>query len=139
MLHVPALDCNLLSISKLTRDNNCVTKFFPNLCEFQDLDSGKVIGSAEMCSGLYLIKDHTSLDRQTLNANCVSSKSQFLSKFLSNKDHDIMLWHFRLGHPNFMYLEKLFPSMFINKSSVYQLSNLLTCQTYPYQLSKYPI
>lgn len=34
VLYVPTLDCNLLSISKLTRDLKCVTKFFPNLCEF---------------------------------------------------------------------------------------------------------
>nr|KYP57492.1 hypothetical protein KK1_003756 [Cajanus cajan] len=34
VLYVPKLDCNLLSISKLARDLNCVTKFFPNLCEF---------------------------------------------------------------------------------------------------------
>ena len=34
VLYVPKLDCNLLSISKITRDLKCVTKFFPNLCEF---------------------------------------------------------------------------------------------------------
>ncbi|KAL5548712.1 hypothetical protein UlMin_003943 [Ulmus minor] len=28
-----------------------------------------------------------------------------------------MLWHFRLGHPNFVYLEKLCPHLFINKKS----------------------
>ena len=28
VLHVPNLNCNLLSISKLTYDLNCVTKFF---------------------------------------------------------------------------------------------------------------
>ena len=27
-----------------------------------------------------------------------------------------MLWHYRLGHPNFMYLGKLFPSLFMNKN-----------------------
>ncbi|RVW87882.1 Retrovirus-related Pol polyprotein from transposon RE1 [Vitis vinifera] len=55
VLHVPNLDCNLLSISKLARDLQCVTKFYPNLCVFQDLKSGKMIGSAELCSGLYLL------------------------------------------------------------------------------------
>lgn len=35
--------------------------------------------------------------------------------FLSVKD-DIMLWHYRLGHPNFVYLNKLFPSLFKNKN-----------------------
>ncbi|KAG2689059.1 hypothetical protein I3760_09G123000, partial [Carya illinoinensis] len=56
VLLVPKLNCNLLSISKLTRDLNCVTKFGSNLCEFQVLDSGKTIGSAKMCSGLYLLE-----------------------------------------------------------------------------------
>ena len=34
VLLVPNLDCNLLSISKLTQEKNCVTKFFKNGCEF---------------------------------------------------------------------------------------------------------
>ena len=34
VLLVPNLDCNLLSISKLTIDHNCVAKFSNNLCEF---------------------------------------------------------------------------------------------------------
>lgn len=32
VLHVPDLDCNLLSISKLTRDFACAAKFYPNSC-----------------------------------------------------------------------------------------------------------
>lgn len=28
-----------------------------------------------------------------------------------------MLWNHRMGHPNFLYLEKLFPKLFINKSA----------------------
>ena len=59
VLYVPKLDCNLLSISKFTRDHHCVTKFFSNLCVFQDLDSGKRIGSAEMYSGLYVLRNET--------------------------------------------------------------------------------
>ena len=56
-LYDPKLDYNLLSISKLTRDLNCVTKFYPNFCEFQAVDSGKVIGSVELCGGIYLLKE----------------------------------------------------------------------------------
>lgn len=52
VLYVPKLDCNLLSISKLTRDLRCVAIFFPNLCEFQILELGKMIGSAKKCVGL---------------------------------------------------------------------------------------
>ena len=34
ILHVPNLNYNLLLIRKLTRDLNCVAKFFPHLCIF---------------------------------------------------------------------------------------------------------
>ena len=44
VLHVPNLDCNLISIRKLTHDLNCMTKFYLNLFEFQAMYSGKVIG-----------------------------------------------------------------------------------------------
>ena len=41
-----------------------------------------------------------------------------LSRVLqSNKNSAIMFWNYRLGHPNFMCLKKLFPSQFINKDA----------------------
>ncbi|EXB70633.1 hypothetical protein L484_023818 [Morus notabilis] len=46
ILHVPNLYCNLLSVSKLSQEINCVAKFSSDLCEFQVLDLGKMIGSA---------------------------------------------------------------------------------------------
>ncbi|KAL5846693.1 hypothetical protein ACOSQ3_010217 [Xanthoceras sorbifolium] len=60
VLYVPNLDCNLLSISKLTYDEKCVTKFFPTYCVFQDMISGKTIGTAKIQSGLYVIKAEAS-------------------------------------------------------------------------------
>lgn len=56
VLHVPMIDCNLISIGKLTRDNHCHANFSPNVCVFQELGSKKKIGSAEMCSGLLPLK-----------------------------------------------------------------------------------
>lgn len=53
VLFVPNLDCNLLSISKLTRDLKNVTKFFSLSCEFQNLDSKRMIGNTKMCARLY--------------------------------------------------------------------------------------
>lgn len=41
--YMPKLNCNLPSINKLTKDLTCVTKFLPNLCEFQIFESGKTI------------------------------------------------------------------------------------------------
>lgn len=34
ILQVQNLDCNLLSVRKLSQDLNCVVKFFPHLCAF---------------------------------------------------------------------------------------------------------
>lgn len=39
VLHVPSLDCNLLSVSKYTRNHNCIAKFSLYVCEFLDLGS----------------------------------------------------------------------------------------------------
>ncbi|RVW54694.1 Retrovirus-related Pol polyprotein from transposon TNT 1-94 [Vitis vinifera] len=99
VLLVPKLNCNLLSISKLTRDLNCVTKFGSNLCEFQVLDSGKTIGSAKMCSGLYLLEVNDPPQGSTHHSDCsVSSSPISLSVSQSNNDSAVMLWHYRLVH-----------------------------------------
>lgn len=65
VLLVPNLDCNLLSISKLTQEKNCVANKSPNHCVFQDLNSGQMIGSAELHSGLYMFKVTDSSGRQS--------------------------------------------------------------------------
>ena len=121
VLHVPKLHCNLISINKLTHDNHCFTKFFPNVCVFQALGSRKKISSVEMCSGLYLLK--IPRPRKASLTSNGPSKSQSLHKFNPkfvfnssvNKDSEAMLWHYRLGHPNFTYLDKLFSHLFIIK------------------------
>ncbi|RVW85251.1 Retrovirus-related Pol polyprotein from transposon RE2 [Vitis vinifera] len=120
VLHVPNLDCNLLSISKLACDLQCVTKFYPNSCVFQDLKSGKMIGSAELCSGLYLLSCGQ-FSNQVSQASCVQSQSMLesfnsVSNSKVNKDSEIIMLHYRLGHPSFVYLAKLFPKLFINKN-----------------------
>ena len=145
VLYVPKLDCNLLCISKLTHDLNCVTKFYPNLCEFQAVDSGKVIGSAELRGGLYLLKESTPLRRQvpppSYVSESVSNSVHSVSNSVSNSvsmsvESQVMLWHFRLGHPNFVYLEKLFPHLFIKeKSNFYQCE---ICQIAKHTRHVYP-
>ena len=47
-----------------------------------------------------------------------------------------MLWHYRLGHPNFMYLEKLVPSLFTNKNS--ESFKCEVCQFSKHIRSSYP-
>ena len=71
VLLVPNLTCKLLSISKITKDLNYVTKSFPTYCEFQELDSEKMIVNAKECVRLYILKIDDSLEEQTQNASCV--------------------------------------------------------------------
>lgn len=84
VLFVPKLDCNLLSVSKLNSDLNCTTKFFAKSCVFQDLVSGKTIGSAELCAGLYIFKVENPPRRQVCNAVEVQSHNLYLSRPLSS-------------------------------------------------------
>ncbi|KAG8364586.1 hypothetical protein BUALT_Bualt18G0012700 [Buddleja alternifolia] len=51
--YAPDFNCNLLSISKLTRDFNCAVIFTSNSCYVQDLDSKTVIGRGSRRDGIY--------------------------------------------------------------------------------------
>ena len=100
VLFVPDLDCNLISVSRLNHDLNCETKFLANSCVFQDLSTRKVIGSADFRAGLYILDVHPS-SRHFSGHQCQLSHS-LKSSSHSNKESDIMMWHFRLDHPNFL-------------------------------------
>ena len=47
-------------MSKLVKDLNCIANFISDLCEFQILDSEKMIGCARLLSGLYQLKTNGS-------------------------------------------------------------------------------
>ncbi|WKA11938.1 hypothetical protein VitviT2T_029385 [Vitis vinifera] len=132
VLLVPNLDCNLLSISKLTKEKRCITNFSSTHCEFQDLDSGKTIGNAEECSGLYILKERHDPQEQpqmTVGSNSFSVSCQ-------NNDSAIRLWHYRLGHPNVMYLKHLFPSLFNKNPQSFECE---ICQLSKQVRSHFPI
>ena len=66
-----------------------------------------MIGSAKETNGLYILENSTFNDYAT--------QPQGLSGSVSKPNIDlVMLWHFRLGHPSFSYLQKLFPHLFTN-------------------------
>ena len=100
-------------------------------CEFQILESRKAIGNAEECAGLYLLQ--VEKPKELKNHSYVAAA-------VPSSDNSVMLWPYRLGHPNFMYLEKMFPSLYNrNKKRIQceicQLSKH-TCSHYPPQPSK---
>ena len=126
MLLVLKLTCNLLFVSKLTRNLKCVANFSPACCSFQDLASGRMIGNVEKCVGLYLLQMGDNPEKQTQTKRDVL----FPIFSMSNNESAIMLWHYRLRHPNFLYLKRIFPTLF-NKAN----AKLLQCEVC--QLSKH--
>ena len=97
----------LLASSRMTEIvllNSCL------VCIFQDLGSGKTIGSSRAWSGLYFLKVDPSVNKQIIPTaygagyEVVSSQSCFVSE--SSSDKDVMVWHYCLGHLNFPYLSK---------------------------------
>lgn len=125
VLFVPDLDYNLLSISKLTKDLNCVTKFSSTLYEFQALSSRRTIGNAKMSAGLYLSR--------TEAPGCLPQKISCSAS--SQNRESALLWHYRLGHPSFIYLKMSFPNL-INKSLVFQCE---ICQLSKHPRNSFPI
>ena len=88
-----------------------------------------MIGCARESGGLYFFEDGSSMIRPIQNT-CYSSVS------ITN-DKKIMLWHFRLGHPNFHYLRYLLPNLFNNKDqSLFQCE---ICQLAKHRRSTFSI
>ena len=105
VVQVPKLACNLLSVSKLSKDSNCRVNFFSFRCEFQDQRSGKMIGSARMIDGLYYFDDNSFSNKKVQGFRSISSI------YVREK---MMLWHLRLGHHSFLYFKHLFLGLFKN-------------------------
>ena len=75
VLHVPKLACNLLSVSKISKDSNCRVVFCDSHCIFQDRSSGKTIGSARMVNGLYYFEDTLPGNKMVQGLSSISSLS----------------------------------------------------------------
>ena len=76
----------------------------------------RTIGNAKAHEGLFLVEVDSSLVRDKFHTASITSSHCPKDKLISPKDEPIMLWHYRPGHPNFLYLRRMFPSLFKNKS-----------------------
>ena len=72
VLHVSNLSCNLSFISIITSDHQCQANFYSSYCEFQELTSGRMIGSAREKDGFYYFEDGSDSDRQC-QSTCLNS------------------------------------------------------------------
>ena len=80
VLYVPNLKCNLVSISKLCKQLNCVVTYFDDFRVIQNRSLRTLIGAGEQREGVYYFKDTPARQVNAVDTSC--------------------LWHRRLGHPS---------------------------------------
>lgn len=132
VLYVPSLDCNLISVRRLMLDNDCLTIFSPSKCYFlpssfscfqEKAMKEKVlkekIGYASLQDGLFLLHNLKSGCREVFEGNsrvysCMDKTTVPRINSMQSRIDLVLLWHKRLGHPNFLYLRKIRPELFNN-------------------------
>ena len=103
---------------------------------YKDLASGMMIGNAKESKGLYWFRAAGKQDSQAHHISFSTPDLRLNLSLDSNKESTIMLLHYRLGHPNFMYLSKMFPALFKNKNP--KLFQCEICQFSKHCRNTYP-
>ena len=87
VLHVPGITKNLLSIHKLTNDNNIYFEFHANFCLMKDKKTNQILLQGTIKDGLYHFTPHLSAPSAHLGEKAPMNT-----------------WHNQLGHLNFKAL-----------------------------------
>ncbi|GAU17048.1 hypothetical protein TSUD_105470 [Trifolium subterraneum] len=106
VLYMPHFSFNLISVSRVSKDLDCVFAFTDNLCIIQN-SLQRMIGSGRMFNGLYYLEGTQSQPNIQTGNKCNS--------IAIPRD---ALWHFRLGHTSknrLDILHKLYPNIEVNK------------------------
>lgn len=77
---VPSVSKNLISVSKLTKENDCLCEFTADCVVIKDQKTGKVLQKGSSKGGMYVLR---------------SNEDEENKAFLCDGDR----WHARLGHP----------------------------------------
>lgn len=127
VLHVPQLNKNLLSVHKITNNNQVSLEFYPNSFLMKDLTTRETLLQGQFENGLYPIKtpaknqesSRTYVSLLNVKDKLLNVKDKPLNCLSSSRiSHDI--WHRRLGHPSNVISSSLLKS---NKS--YELNTLV--------------
>lgn len=104
VLYCPNASSNLLSVNKLSRDNNCYFIFDEFGFVVKDKSTGKILYRGTIEQGLYPFRPSPS------SSTTSSAPSIQVSRRVSPQ-----LWHHRLGHPSHNIQAAIFTSLSINK------------------------
>ena len=90
VLYSRFFNCNLISVQRLTTDENCIITYGTQFFLIHDLTLKKPIGAGEQRNGVYYLKK---------NARGMI--------FAAIQNKECVLWHCRLGHPSLGSLSHL--------------------------------
>lgn len=93
VLHVPSIQSNLLSVSKLCQTNHSSVEFFPDCFVVKDLNSGQALLQGPLKQDLY----HLS------SPSIPSNKHLALTTSIQSTSN----WHHKLGHPSSKIIKHL--------------------------------
>ncbi|KAL4272355.1 hypothetical protein GQ457_13G014480 [Hibiscus cannabinus] len=93
ILHVPGITKNLISMSKISRDNDIFLEFHASSCLVREEGSGVVILTGSVVDGLYRFDSCLPLVSSSNKLSSVQANVVVKSDMLYD------LWHRRLGHP----------------------------------------
>ena len=93
---IPSISLELLSFNQLTNEFNCTVLMISDGCIVQDGQTRMINGHGTEKVGLYYVEEavhkvYTSLAHRSSN-------------------HQLWMWHRRVGHPSLWYLKRLFSS-----------------------------
>lgn len=94
VLFVPTFKHNLLSIHRLSKDNNCHVKFTPNSCEILANDTNALLAEGFIDKGLYYLYDDLKVPHASVHTQGAegSSSAASVQAFSCSQ---FQLWHNR--------------------------------------------
>lgn len=141
---------NLLSIYKITRENNVLVEFSADDCVVKDKNSQEILLRGFLQNGLYqlAIPLRTSVSspgefntqahgyQTSLQSSLSSESTSFLqpcnSSIVSDKksdvNKDVLLWHRRLGHPHAPILSSVMEQLHVKPSNANKINFCEACQ-----------
>ncbi|KAG8635269.1 hypothetical protein MANES_16G017966v8 [Manihot esculenta] len=93
VLYIPSFTFNLISVTKLIAALKCCLVFGNNYCLIQAMKPWRMIGTAKVEEGLYVLHQK--------NINQVSQAASSIGS------HSFSVWHYRFGHPSTSRLKVL--------------------------------
>jgi hypothetical protein len=134
VLYLPQFVVNLISVSKLCKEQDCILNFEANQCIIQDKKDMRRIGLAEEVDGLYHLK--------TMKESQKVAKISSISTMHNNGSSLVpsgVLWHLRIGHlshDRMQCMNKLYSYISVSSHVACDVCQLSRQKKFPFSISQ---